>query len=214
MIGQWENNFRNPKSETLEQISGTIGTNDIHDRNEAVKIGTLIKAAREAANLTQEQLGEMIGTTGVSIMRYEKGLRNPRLELLTAIADALSVDVTEWVKIAAGKSCKQIKNTCVASIVEEIEIKRTKSLESMILGECLQIATENGFTTKYTINEKFVLNALRRAADNRARWKGKRGDYTCSRCKAEAPNDGYYPAPYCYECGAEMDKITTGGLEE
>lgn len=36
------------------------------------------------------------------------------------------------------------------------------------------------------------------------RWLGESGDYTCSRCGQEAPNDGYYPAPYCYECGANM----------
>lgn len=35
-------------------------------------------------------------------------------------------------------------------------------------------------------------------------WNGKRGDYTCSACGAEAPNDGYNAAPYCYECGAKM----------
>ena len=95
----------------------------------------------------------------------------------------------------------------IANIVEEITIKRVKALDEMILGECVQIAKENGFATEYTINETFVLDALKRAADNSAHWEGKRGDYTCSRCGTEAPNDGYHPAKFCYECGAKMRKI-------
>ena len=93
-------------------------------------------------------------------------------------------------------------------ISDEIIINRQKRINGALLGEIKQIATENGFAEEYTINEEFVLNALKRAADNRAHWEGERGDYKCSRCKAESPNDGYYPAPFCYECGAEMDKIS------
>lgn len=54
--------------------------------------GQLIKAAREKAGLTQAELGKKIGVTGVAIMRYEKDLRQPRLEQIQAIACALSVD--------------------------------------------------------------------------------------------------------------------------
>lgn len=38
-----------------------------------------------------------------------------------------------------------------------------------------------------------------------ARWYGERGEYKCSKCGEESPNNGYYAAPYCYECGARMD---------
>ena len=55
--------------------------------------GARIKAAREAADLTQEQLGKMIGVTGVTITRYEKNQRDPRLKQLRSIADALGVPV-------------------------------------------------------------------------------------------------------------------------
>ena len=39
------------------------------------------------------------------------------------------------------------------------------------------------------------------------RWvKTKYGEYVCSLCGEEAPNDGYDSgAKYCYECGAKMD---------
>ena len=39
-----------------------------------------------------------------------------------------------------------------------------------------------------------------------AEWRGERGDYTCSNCGAEAPNDGYNPARYCYNCGRRMKR--------
>jgi len=58
-----------------------------------VSIGQRIKAAREQAGITQVELGEKIGVSGVAIMRYEKGTRQPRLEQLQAIAAALGVSV-------------------------------------------------------------------------------------------------------------------------
>lgn len=41
-----------------------------------------------------------------------------------------------------------------------------------------------------------------------SQWSGEKGDYRCARCGAEAPNDGYYAAPHCYECGARMTNST------
>ena len=67
--------------------------------------GSRIKAAREKAKLTQEELGKKIGITGVAIMRYEKGQRNPKLETLQRIAAALNVpvsDLLEWEGISPG----------------------------------------------------------------------------------------------------------------
>lgn len=54
--------------------------------------GSLIKEAREKAGLTQEQLGKAIGVTGVAIMRYEKGQRNPSSKVIGKIASVLGTD--------------------------------------------------------------------------------------------------------------------------
>jgi len=43
--------------------------------------------------MTQVQLGEKVGVSGVAIMRYEKDQRQPRLEQLLTIADTLGVSV-------------------------------------------------------------------------------------------------------------------------
>lgn len=58
-------------------------------------IGERIKAAREKAGLTQVQLGEKVGVSGVAIMRYEKGSREPRYDQLQRIAAALGVSIYE-----------------------------------------------------------------------------------------------------------------------
>lgn len=46
-----------------------------------------------------------------------------------------------------------------------------------------------------------------------AEWLGGRGDYKCSVCGEEAPNDGYNPAPYCYNCGRKMKRMDAHGTE-
>ncbi len=53
--------------------------------------GYRIKELREEKNLTQTQLGEMVGVTGVAIMRYEKNLREPNSAMIKKLADALGV---------------------------------------------------------------------------------------------------------------------------
>ncbi len=53
--------------------------------------GSKIKEARKSKKLSQAELGSLIGTTGASIMRYEKGQRKPSKEIIEKIALALDV---------------------------------------------------------------------------------------------------------------------------
>ncbi len=50
-----------------------------------------IKRYRKERGLTQEQLGGMVGLSGVAIMRYEKAQREAKLEIIESIATALEV---------------------------------------------------------------------------------------------------------------------------
>lgn len=70
-------------------------------------IGERIKAAREAAGMTQEQLGRELGVTGVAVMRYEKGQRMPNLGQIQAIAAALDADV---VYLVCGQTTTEVQN--------------------------------------------------------------------------------------------------------
>lgn len=52
-------------------------------------IGQRIKSARKKANLTQAQLATKCGLAPISVQQYERDKRQPRLEQLQQIADAL-----------------------------------------------------------------------------------------------------------------------------
>ena len=61
--------------------------------------GERIKAAREAANLTQEELGRLCGTTKQTIYKYESGIiKNIPFDRLIDIANAVDCSVFEFLK--------------------------------------------------------------------------------------------------------------------
>ena len=64
--------------------------------------GDRIREARKAKHMTQEELGELIGVTGVTIMRYEKGQREPRMDQLQKIGDVLGINWTYLVGQSVG----------------------------------------------------------------------------------------------------------------
>lgn len=53
--------------------------------------GERIKAARINAGLTQRELAERLNVSFVNISQWENGVRNPKIETLQKIADALNV---------------------------------------------------------------------------------------------------------------------------
>lgn len=60
----------------------------------SVKFGRRLAAARIAAGLSQRELGRAIGHEGPdAVSRYERGLREPRLSAIIALASALKVPV-------------------------------------------------------------------------------------------------------------------------
>ena len=58
-----------------------------------ILFGTRLKELRKAANLTQQELGDMINVTKVSICCYEKGTRTPALETINDLANVFHVNV-------------------------------------------------------------------------------------------------------------------------
>jgi transcriptional regulator with XRE-family HTH domain len=53
--------------------------------------GERIKQARKKAGITQKELGNLVGMSYQQIAQYEKGIRKPKLETLSKIAEALNV---------------------------------------------------------------------------------------------------------------------------
>lgn len=58
-----------------------------------MNIAENIRRIRKERGLTQEELGKLVGLSGVAIMRYEKGQREPKVETLEKIAFVLGVKV-------------------------------------------------------------------------------------------------------------------------
>ena len=54
-------------------------------------IGKRIKAAREAAQITQEELAEAVGCTAKHIGAIERGIKTPRLDTFIIIANRIGV---------------------------------------------------------------------------------------------------------------------------
>ena len=64
-----------------------------------MNIGEKIKQARIAQGMTQSELGSAVGVSGVAIMRYEKGLREPKFDILQLISDKLCVPISELLEM-------------------------------------------------------------------------------------------------------------------
>lgn len=58
-------------------------------------VGERIRDARKSMGLTQAQLADQSGVAAISIHQYETGKRNPRIEQLLRIAEALDITVTD-----------------------------------------------------------------------------------------------------------------------
>ena len=56
-------------------------------------IGEMIKAARKERNLTQEELGELIGVQRAQISKLEKGSKNVTIATILKVFDALKANV-------------------------------------------------------------------------------------------------------------------------
>ena len=96
-------------------------------------IGDQIKRIRKSKNLTQEQLGDLVGISGVAIMRYEKGQREPNKETIQKIADALETTPTQlmdWDDIQREIQESDIYDEFLKALGYEIAYKKTGQSES------------------------------------------------------------------------------------
>lgn len=66
--------------------------------------GIKVKECRIAAGLTQAELAARAGTAVGTIQQYELGIRQPRLDQLSRIADALDVTILDLLEMTEGSS--------------------------------------------------------------------------------------------------------------
>lgn len=92
-IRQYENNKREPKYERLYVIADMLSVSVSDLMN--IDTGKQIKEARIKAKLTQEKLAQKAGISVFTLQKYESGDRNPKIESLQKIANALGISITQ-----------------------------------------------------------------------------------------------------------------------
>jgi HTH-type transcriptional regulator / antitoxin HipB len=91
-----------PFEEILDEQFGKIGTprrdQFEHEVNMGV-MGYMIKTARKKRNLTQEQLGELVGVQKAQISKLENSANSATLDTITKVFKALKAEIRFTVKL-------------------------------------------------------------------------------------------------------------------
>lgn len=91
------------------------------------------------------------------------------------------------------------------NIIDRIIIERKKSIDNVIMGEIQQIAFENGIETKFILNEKNIIDALKKQIRQKPIfWNNEL--YICPNChRAEYIKQRDALDVYCGFCGQWID---------
>ena len=98
-----ENKFKTVSIDTMiDKHIGMKGTERRESFESELRIdllGQAIKQARQERNLTQEQLGELVGVQKAQISKIENSVKNARFETIMKVFDALGVKVNFKVEL-------------------------------------------------------------------------------------------------------------------
>jgi transcriptional regulator with XRE-family HTH domain len=72
----------------------------------AERFGEKLRALREAADMTQQDLADRVGVRWESVSRWERGTREPAWSDVLKLAEALGVDCTAFQQTKKGKRKK------------------------------------------------------------------------------------------------------------
>lgn len=92
--------------------------------------GAHIRQARKAAGLTQQELADKLNVSASMIGQYENNLRNPKLETLVRIAQAIGVPLSEIWKRETDVTIDSEEYTEVDDATNTITINMGKYSES------------------------------------------------------------------------------------
>lgn len=69
---------------------------NVSDKSFLIALGNRLRELRIARNLTQEDLGFMVGNSGKQIGRIERGENNVTTCMIYAICQALNISISEF----------------------------------------------------------------------------------------------------------------------
>ena len=79
-------------------------------------IGQRIKYAREAANITQEELARAVGCTAKHIGAIEKGIKTPKMETFIIIANATGASADMLLQDLINSPVDQVASEMAAAV--------------------------------------------------------------------------------------------------
>lgn len=98
-----KNKFKTvPLERMIDKHIGKVGTEkrDAFENELRLELlGQAVKMARKEQNLTQEQLGELVGVQKAQISKIENSVKNARFETIMKVFDALGAKVNFNVEI-------------------------------------------------------------------------------------------------------------------
>lgn len=100
---------------------------------ELKNVGGRIKAARECAHLTQEQLAAAIGCTTQHISAIERGQKTPRLDTFVTIANTLGVSADLLLQDSLEHTAPPLAGefaAAVAPLPEDLQQRILKAIRS------------------------------------------------------------------------------------
>lgn len=117
-----------------------------------MSIGEKIKQVRVERGMTQDDLAAATGITKTAISRYELGQRQPSVEQLNVIADALNIWVFDLINLSPDKQIelKQSADT-LSRIMEKLAQRNELPLEIVEMLTDLKKSIENELTDTLSI---------------------------------------------------------------
>ena len=91
-----------PLDEMIDKHIGKRGTEKREKFENELRIdllGQAIKQARQACNMTQEELGELVGVQKAQISKIENSVKNARFETIMKVFEALGAKVSFKVEL-------------------------------------------------------------------------------------------------------------------
>lgn len=87
-------------------------------------LGYRLKELRKEKNLSQGELGKLLGVTKVSISGYENGTRVPSLEILSMMLDVFDISADYLLGRELSAVCEDDENLAVLLATTDVDIIR------------------------------------------------------------------------------------------
>ncbi|WP_265021880.1 WO male-killing family protein Wmk [Wolbachia endosymbiont (group A) of Icerya purchasi] len=109
------------------------------------KIAQNVKSWRLKEGYTQKDLAEKIGVTYQIVLQYEKGTRKISIEKLYAIAEVLSINITDLIPVSSEKVCLKNKEEEILNLIREYKKISSQELRKMfcLLTKFIQVSEKN-----------------------------------------------------------------------